>query len=157
MTSLRWDEGDPIPGTPFRQLVTGDETASAFSAQSAVMAPGELVVPHTHTREDEFTLVLQGRIGALVGTDELEVLTGSILKKPRGVMHAMWNTTDTPAVVVEIISPAGFEHFFAEMARRAAQGEPMVPEAVGQVAARYGETFHFELVEELRARHGLRS
>ena len=89
--SVRWDEGSPIVGTPFRNLVAAEETRGAFSAQSAVMAPGELVVPHTHTREDEFSVLLEGRIGALVGDEEMEVLAGSVLKKPRGLMHAMWN------------------------------------------------------------------
>lgn len=155
VNALRWDEGDPIVGTPFRHMVMADETGGAFSAQSAVMAPGELVVPHTHTREDEFTIVLEGRVGALVGTDELEVVAGSVLKKPRGVMHAMWNATNAPAVVIEVITPAGFEKFFAEMAQRGAEGQPMDPGSIAEVAARYGETFHFDLIGHLRVRHRL--
>ena len=35
--------------------------------------------------------------------------------KPRGVVQAMWNPTDVEAIVVEFISPAGFEGFFEEV------------------------------------------
>ncbi|MGB8381653.1 MAG: hypothetical protein WCG47_10460 [Dermatophilaceae bacterium] len=38
-----------------------------------------------------------------------------MLFKPRGIVHALWNPTDEPVVVIEFISPAGFEHFFEEM------------------------------------------
>jgi hypothetical protein len=47
--------------------------------------------------------------------DELEVEEGGFLFKPRGLVHALWNPTDTEAIVMEFISPAGFEAFFEEM------------------------------------------
>lgn len=71
--SVSWDDGPAIPGTGFRHLITGDDTDGRFSAQSAVLAPRELVIPHSHQHEDEYTMVYRGRIGGLVGEEETEV------------------------------------------------------------------------------------
>jgi hypothetical protein len=43
----------------------------------------------------------------------------------------MWNAGSTPARMIEIISPAGFEHFFRELAELAEAGPP----AMGDIAA----------------------
>lgn len=96
-------------------MIKGGDTDGRFSAQSAVLAPGELVMPHRHQNEDEYTFVYRGRIGGLVGEDEMEIEEGGFFFKPRGIVHALWNSTDHPVVVMEFISPAGFEHFFEEM------------------------------------------
>ncbi len=149
--SVAWDQGDQIPGTPFRHLIRGADTDGRFSAQSAVLAPRELVIPHSHREEDEFTFVFRGLIGGLVGDDELVVEEGGFLFKPRGVVHSLWNPADVPAIVLEFISPAGFEHFFEEMGAL----ERFDPEVAREIAERYGQTPHPELVPDLQERHGV--
>src|SRR5215470_12640866 len=64
-----------------------------------------LVKPHTHTREDEFSLILEGTVGVRVGDRELTAGPGSYLVKPRHTPHAMWNATSAPARVIEILAP----------------------------------------------------
>lgn len=132
-------------------MITADDTGGRFSAQSAILAPRELVIPHSHEREDEFTFVYRGRIGGLVGEEETEVDEGGFLFKPRGIVHALWNPTDEPVLVVEFISPAGFEHFFEEMG---ALTDPQ-PDAVREIAKRYGQRLHPELVMGLQERHAV--
>jgi len=150
--SLAWDTGEPIPGTPFRHLIKAADTGGRFSTQSAVLGPGRLVMPHTHRDEDEFSFVFRGRIGGFVGDHDVVVEEGGFLFKPRGVVHALWNPTDTDAIVIEFISPAGFEGFFEEMgALREGAGHDVVRE----IAGRYGQTPHPELVAELSRRHGV--
>jgi quercetin dioxygenase-like cupin family protein len=147
--SVSWDNGPTIPGTVFRHLIAADDTGGRFSAQSAVLAPRELVIPHSHEREDEFTFVYRGRIGGLVGKEEAEVDEGGFLFKPRGIVHALWNPTDEPVVVVEFISPAGFEHFFEEMGALT----DAEPRTVQEIAERYGQRPHPELISGLQERH----
>ncbi|MEP7162081.1 MAG: cupin domain-containing protein [Dermatophilaceae bacterium] len=149
--SVSWDDGPAIPGTVFRQMITGDDTNGRFSAQSAVLAPRELVMPHSHQNEDEYTFVYRGRIGGLVGEEEMEVEEGGFFFKPRGIVHALWNPTDHPVVVVEFISPAGFEHFFEEMG--ALTGAE--PEARQEIAQRYGQQPRPDLISGLEARHSV--
>ena len=150
--SVSWDSGPAIPGTVFRQLITADDTGGRFSSQSAVLSPRELVIPHSHEREDEFTFVHRGRIGGLVGEEETEVDEGGFLFKPRGIVHALWNPTDEPAVVIEFISPAGFEHFFEEMGALTLPE----PETMQEIAERYGQRPRTDLISGLQERHQVR-
>ena len=91
---------------------------------------GALVVPHLHTREDEYSIVTEGEIGFRSGDREVVLGAGGYITKPRGEMHAMWNAGDVPARMIEIISPSGFENFFRELpkcsppARRTSSGSP---------------------------------
>jgi quercetin dioxygenase-like cupin family protein len=126
--SFAWDTGHPIPGTPFRQMIVADDTGGRFPSQSAVLRPGELVIPHSHQYEDEFSFVFRGRIGGRVRNHDVVVEEGGFLFK-RGIVHALWNPTDVEAVVIEFISPAGFEGFFQEMG--ALQGDAS-PRKVGR-------------------------
>ena len=101
--SVAWDSGDAIPGTDFRHMITSADTGGRFSSQSAVLMPGELVPPHTHRDEDEFTFVYRGRIGSRVGDQDIVVEEGEFPIKPRGIMHALWNSTDVEAILLEFI------------------------------------------------------
>src|ERR671916_430572 len=60
--------------------------------------------------------------------------------KPRGELHGMWNAGAVPARMIEIISPAGFEHFFREVAELIAAG-PAAAGQGGDLAERYGLQF----------------
>ncbi|MEO8829162.1 cupin domain-containing protein [Lapillicoccus sp.] len=150
--SVSWDSGDQIPGTPFRHLIKAADTGDRFSAQSATIPPGLLVFPHSHVHEDEFTFVFRGRIGGRVGEQDIEVDEGGFLFKPRGVVHAMWNATDLDAIVLEFISPAGFEGFFEAMGSLSGDAGPA---EIMKIADRYGQTPHPELVAELSQLYGV--
>jgi hypothetical protein len=70
----------------------------------------------------------------------------------------MWNASSEPARMIEIISPAGFERYFIELAEAiAAIGGQRDPAVMGEVAERYGLSFDFSGVPDLVARHGLTS
>lgn len=121
------------------------------------MQPGELIPPHTHTLEDEFTLVHNGTIGVRIGKNEYLAPTGSIIFKPRGILHSMWNPTNEPATLIETISPAGFEGFFEEMGRLTIANGNNGTKTTDAVAAKYGATFQWELMPEMMARVNHRS
>jgi quercetin dioxygenase-like cupin family protein len=53
--------------------------------------PGRLIPPHLHDTEDEFSYVIEGRIGVLIGDDEYLAEAGSWVVKPRGIPHTYWN------------------------------------------------------------------
>jgi hypothetical protein len=57
-----------------------------------------------------------------------------------GDIGAMWNAGPVPARMIEIISPAGFEHFFREVAEIIAAGPAAAGEG-GDLAERYGLQF----------------
>ncbi len=120
------------------------------------LEPGVLgAPPHTHSDEDETSFVIEGEIGVLIGEEELRAGAGSYVLKPRGVPHAFWNPGPEPARVLEIISPAGFERYFEELAGVLSAGGPPDLGRISEVAGRYGLTFHMERVPDLLERHGL--
>ena len=55
-------------------------------------------------------------MGALLGDDVVTVGPGAWVFKPREQWHTFWNAGDTPCEIIEVISPAGFENYFRELA-----------------------------------------
>jgi len=99
-----------------RFMVDGDESGGGFSLVEHPMSARALGAPmHRHMREDEYSYVVEGRIGAMLGDHVLEADPGSLIFKPRQQWHTFWNAGDSPARILEIISPAGFERYFAEL------------------------------------------
>ena len=99
-----------------RFMIDGDETDGGFSLVEHPMSPRALAAPlHRHLREDEYSYVLEGRMGALLGDEALEAGPGDLVFKPRNQWHTFWNAGDEPCYILEIISPAGFEDFFHEL------------------------------------------
>ena len=139
-----------------RFMIDGDEAGGGFSLVEHPMSARALAAPlHLHTREDEYSFVLQGRMGALLGDEVVEAGPGDLVFKPRNQWHTFWNAGDEPCRILEIISPAGFERFFRELSDMggAIQADP---EALGQLSARYGLEMQPETVPELLERFGLR-
>jgi quercetin dioxygenase-like cupin family protein len=118
----------------------GDDTGGALSVVEHPFPVGALVPPHRHTREDEFSIVTEGEIGFRSEDREVVFGPGGYIVKPRGELHAMWNAGSVPARMIEIISPAGFEHFFREVAEMIAAGTVSPEEGAG-LAERYGLQF----------------
>jgi quercetin dioxygenase-like cupin family protein len=118
----------------------GHETGGALSVVEHPFPVGALVPPHIHTQEDEYSIVTEGEIGFRSGDREIVLGSGGYITKPRGELHTMWNAGDSPARLIEIISPAGFEHFFRELAGLIAGGPPQPPDVLA-LAGRYGLQF----------------
>jgi mannose-6-phosphate isomerase-like protein (cupin superfamily) len=135
-----------------RFLIDGFEAGERFSLVEHPMSPRALAAPlHLHTREDEYSFVLQGRMGALLGDDVIYAAAGELAFKPRDQWHTFWNAGDEPCRLLEIISPAGFEHFFREWDAAAKDGT-LDPE---ELSVRYGIEFDMDSVPRLCAEHGL--
>ena len=116
--------------------------------------PRTLVKPHQHSEEDEFSLVLSGRVGARIGDATYEeVIAGSSIVKPRDIPHAMWNVTDEPARILEIVIPAGLEEYFMELAPILHQHGPEWTQRFDQLAKQYGLTILDDWTNELEARY----
>jgi mannose-6-phosphate isomerase-like protein (cupin superfamily) len=142
-----------LPSVGVRFMVWTEESGGGFSLVEHPIAPRTLAAPlHIHTREDEYSYVLEGRMGALLGDDVVYVEAGELAFKPRDQWHTFWNAGDEPCRILEIISPGGFEHFFQELG---AMEEPE-PEQIAALAARYGHEFDFEGTARVVAEHGLK-
>lgn len=124
------------PGVGVVFKIDGEDTGGALSIVEHPFAVGALVPPHIHTLEDEYSIVLEGDIGFRSEEQEVVLGAGGYIIKPRGEVHAMWNAGSTPARMIEIISPAGFERFFRELVEMSDAGRPS-REEIGRLAERY--------------------
>jgi len=148
-------DGDSVElgGLGVRYMAAGE----GFALVEHPIAPRTLAAPmHVHAHEDEYSYVLEGEVGVQIGDEVIYARPGDLVAKPRGVAHAFWNRTDEPARLLEIISPAGFERYFAELA-------PLLPpqreapdfEGLAALQARYGVTMDMDTVATISAREGL--
>lgn len=136
-----------------RFMIDGADTDKGFSLVEHPMPPRALAAPlHRHSREDEYSFVLEGRLGAQLGEDVVFAEVGDLVFKPRGQWHTFWNAGDQPARILEIIAPAGFEDFFRELGAAVDVG----PETLSELGPRYGIEFDFESIPGLCETHGLR-
>ena len=143
-----------LGGIGVRFMAWAAETGGGFSLVEHPMAPRALAAPlHRHTHEDEYSYVLEGRMGADLGGEVVHAEPGDLVFKPRGQWHTFWNAGDEPCRILEIISPGGFERYFEELVDLRARP---TPEAVAEIAARYGLEFDMASVPVLCERHGLR-
>ena len=130
----------------------------AFSVVEHPLEPGALAAPpHTHAATDEYSFVIEGEIGVLMGEETFRAPAGSYVLKVRGVPHTFWNLGSGPARVLEIISPAGFEQYFEELAGILSSTPPGQPDfaRIARSAARYDTTFHMERLPEIMQKHGV--
>jgi mannose-6-phosphate isomerase-like protein (cupin superfamily) len=135
-----------------RYMVWTEESGGGFSLVEHPIPPRTLCAPlHRHTREDEYSFVLEGKMGALLGDDVIYADAGELAFKPRDQWHTFWNAGDEPCRILEIISPGGFEHFFHELGQL---GEPQ-PEQMAELAGRYGLELDIEAIPRICAEHGL--
>ena len=138
-----------------RMMAWTEETGGDFSLVEHPMPPRRLAAPiHKHSREDEYSFVIEGRMGALLGDDVVYAEVGDLAFKPRGQWHTFWNAGDTPCRILEIISPGGFEHFFDELGALIQQPD-FNPEEFASLGQRYGLEFQPESVPQLCQEHGL--
>jgi mannose-6-phosphate isomerase-like protein (cupin superfamily) len=144
-----------IGGLGVRFMIPGADSSGGFSLVEHPLRPRILAAPlHRHSREDEYSFILQGRVGALLGEEIVYGGPGDLIFKPRDQWHTFWNAGDEEASLLEVISPAGFERYFEELIELGAGGR-LGPDVIAPIAARYGLEVDPSSIPELCRAHGL--
>ena len=144
--------GDPDVATD-RYLIDSADSSGLVSVVEHDLAPRVLAAPlHKHSREDEYTLVLEGRLGVFQDGDEGFAEPGELVFKPRDHWHTFWNAGEGRLRVLEFIAPGGLEELFRRLAE---PGVEYDPETLPILAAEYGCEVDFERTMPLVERHGL--
>jgi mannose-6-phosphate isomerase-like protein (cupin superfamily) len=145
-----------LPGLKNRYLIDSADTDGRFALIEHRIPPRTLAAPvHTHEREDEYSYVLSGRMGAQIGDEVVDAGPGELVVKPRGIPHAFWNAGDEETVLLELISPGQFGEYFADIAPHLNGEGPPDTEALAAIQQRYALTMDFESIGGLVAEHGL--
>jgi mannose-6-phosphate isomerase-like protein (cupin superfamily) len=133
--------------------IDGVQTGGRLAIVHHPLIPRTLGAPlHRHHREDEYSYVLTGTFGALLGDAVVTAQPGTWVFKPRGQWHTFWNAGDTPCEIIEVISPAGFENYWREL-------RTVWPDRTKSAAflQKYELDVDFDSVPKLCSRFGLKS
>jgi mannose-6-phosphate isomerase-like protein (cupin superfamily) len=146
-----------VPGLGTSYLVESDDTDGRFALLEHTIAPHTLAAPvHTHIHEDEYSFVVSGRMGAMVGDEVVAAGPGELVRKPRGVPHAFWNAGDEECRLLELVSPGAFAQYFTDLAPILNAAGPPDFAALGAVQARYDLAMDVDTIGPLSERFGLR-
>lgn len=151
--AIQSEEGDffDFGGLGVRWKIDAGDTGGNFSVVHHPLAPRALAAPlHRHHREDEYSYVLRGKLGALRGDEVVEAGPGAWVFKPRGQWHTFWNAGDAPCEIIEVISPGGFENYFRDVAANWGDLEKFA-----ELNRAYALDMDFESVPVLCQRFGL--
>lgn len=141
----------PMLGVRF--MIWSKETGGQFSLDEHPIPPQTLAAPlHRHHNEDEYSYVLEGRLGAKLGDDVVYADAGDLVFKPRNQWHTFWNPGDTLCRMLEIIAPGGFEGMFDELGKMT--GPPSLDD-VRVLNHKYGIDEDFESIGRLCQEFGL--
>ena len=133
---IRAGEGEVLGaalGVRDRFLVDSKDWGGRFAIVEHLLAPHSIAAPmHRHTREDEFSFVLEGQVGFHASGEEYVADVGDLVFKPRGEWHTFWNAAHEPARILEVISPGGLEEVFRMMGTGAPEADVAAAiEAIG--------------------------
>jgi mannose-6-phosphate isomerase-like protein (cupin superfamily) len=152
-TFIQVQQGDQFDfgGLKVHWKIDAPQAGGRFSVVHHPIAPKALAAPlHYHHHEDEYSFVLRGRLGALLGDEVVIADTGTWVFKPRHQWHTFWNPDDTPCEIIEVISPGGFENYFREVAAHWGDLDKFA-----EINAQYSLDMDFESVPKLCERFGL--
>ena len=140
----------PPEGCRDRFLIDSKHWGGHLGVVEHLLAPHSIAAPmHLHTLEDEFSLILEGRVWAQFGDEEVVAEVGDLVFKPRGEWHTFWNAGDEPARLLEMITPGGLEELFRTIDTA---GEDV---DLGNLAAPYGCEADLERTLPIIERYGL--
>jgi quercetin dioxygenase-like cupin family protein len=151
------DEGAALPDLHIVHNGAAESFGGALAIVEWSLPPGGMIPPHTHSREDEYLLILEGQLTCDVDGEIGVGSVGSYVVKPRGVPHASFNTGPEPVRVMEVQTPGGFEGFYEEYEEIVSSGmnEEGQRKARAELGERYGVRWHDERIPEARARFGI--
>lgn len=97
-------------GSEIRELLAHrNSSIRNQSLAEATLPPGEATQEHYHPKAEEIYYILQGSGRLRIGAEERETGVGDAIAIPPGQKHKLWNTGDTPLVLLCCCSPC-YEH-----------------------------------------------
>ena len=138
--SLLAGNGAPLrfAGAEFLIKASAETTGGSFSILEEI---DPLDTPlHVHKNEDELFFVLEGEHVFQVGDEEFPAGPGDMVFAPRGTPHAQRRVKPRTGRVLVLMSPAGLENFFRELAQADREGAAQ-DEAYARISEKYDITW----------------
>lgn len=113
---LNNEEGQLIQslGASVSIKASSEQTGTVFNLFE-VCCPSNYATPlHIHYTEDVMVYVLEGTLTFFWGNEKKEAIAGSFFFQPRGTPHGLCVEGATPARILYMTIPAGFDQFVLE-------------------------------------------
>jgi quercetin dioxygenase-like cupin family protein len=101
-------------GTRVVILAATEQTGSAFNLFDVLCPVGFATPLHIHYTEDVAVYVLEGALTFFWGGEKKKAEAGSYFFQPRGTPHGFRVEGETPARILYMTIPAGFDRFVIE-------------------------------------------
>ncbi len=128
-------------------VLTSEQTGGKYALLRATERRGMEPPPHTHTKEDEAFLVLEGEVIYTVGGQTFNAKAGDVMFLPKNIQHSFKIQTEQLETLM-LLTPGGFENYFVEMSTAAEEVKlPPMPqgppdfEKIVAIASKYGILF----------------
>jgi quercetin dioxygenase-like cupin family protein len=105
-----------LGNSQFTFKVVSEDTGGAYSVMEYFAPPGAGSPMHRHFGEDEAFHILEGTMTFRLGEERTEASAGAFVYIPKGLRHAFANQTEEPVRAIVILTPAGLERYFQEVA-----------------------------------------
>ena len=139
-------EGETLPLGPHQIRLIHREAESPYSLAEWLAPPGVPGPPlHVHRKTDEAFYVLEGTFGFQTGAETIDAPPGAFVVIPRGLAHTYWNQAESPARLLMMISPPGFESYFEDLSEGLAVADDSQEEAM-RVRRRLSVKYDIEVV-----------
>ncbi len=105
-----------VLGVPTLVKIAGSDVenrAAMFHLTVPTMAGPPLHRPH---REDEWMYILEGEITIQIDAEQTLAGPGTMAFAARGTVHTFQNFQKTPARMLVVVTPAGLDNFFLDVA-----------------------------------------
>ena len=127
-------------GVKYKTILTTEQSGGAMSIVDSWSPAGSGPPRHIHAGEDETFVVITGTCKVWIAGEERLAGPGESVFIPRGIEHTFKVVGDEPSRHLVILTPGGFEGFFADMAA----GQCRIPEdmpAIEESARHHNLTF----------------
>jgi quercetin dioxygenase-like cupin family protein len=105
-------------GLPTLIHASAQITSGAYGlVEHPSMFPGFATPYHLHHREDEAFYVIEGEVAFILNGQWKRVGPGAYVYGPREIPHGFKIVGDTPARMLILCAPGGFENFVLELAQ----------------------------------------
>ena len=130
-------------------LISGEQTNSAYAALEVFVVPGGGPPPHIHHAESELFYVLEGDLTIRAGDQAVRGGPGACVHVPSGTVHTFKNEGSTPARMLVVYEPAGFEQYFSAVGTPTVHGDETMPQLTQEMLERfqaYAAQFNLEIL-----------
>ena len=121
----------PGGGTPVRAFgneivfkLMAAQTAGSLTLGLATVSIGHAPPLHVHQGDDEIFILVEGQYRVYLDGTWTDAGPGTVVYLPRGAAHTFQVTGDTPGKHWVILTPSGFEDFYAKCEAASAGGPP---------------------------------